>query len=157
LGVETLPEALVDSVYDRTGGVPLFVEGFTQVVQESGLIDRMGDDGARARALLAHEFPASLQDLVMARLDRLAGDPEVVHLAAALGREFSYDLLAAVATLEEPTLQAGLAKLVQGEILYQKGRPPRCSYVFKHALLQDAAYNVLVKGKRQLFHRRIAE
>jgi class 3 adenylate cyclase/predicted ATPase len=157
LGVETLPAALVEAVSDRTGGVPLFVEEFTKVVQESCLLDRMGDDGARARALLAHEIPSSLQDLVMARLDRLSGDREVAQLAAALGREFSYDLLAAVATLAEPTLQAELARLVQGEILYQKGRLPRCSYVFKHALLQDAAYNVLVKGKRQQFHRRIAE
>jgi class 3 adenylate cyclase/predicted ATPase len=157
LGCEALPEALVDPVHDRTGGVPLFVEEYTRVVQESGLLDRVGDDGARAQALLAHEVPASLQDLVMSRLDRLAGDPEVAPLAAALGREFGYDLLAAVAALDEPTLQAELAKLVQGEILYQKGRPPRCSYVFKHALLQDAAYNVLVKGKRQQFHRRIAD
>jgi predicted ATPase len=157
LGAEAPPEALVDAVYERTGGVPLFVEEFTKVVQELGLLDRMEDDGARARALLAHEVPAALQDLVMARLDRLAGDPYVAQLAAVLGREFSYDLLVAVATRDELTLQAELAKLVQGEILCQKGRPPRCSYVFKHALLRDAAYSVLVKGKRQQFHRRIAE
>jgi class 3 adenylate cyclase/predicted ATPase len=157
LGVETLPEAFVDAVHDLTGGVPLFVEEFTKVVQELSLLDRMGDDGIRARALLTREVPASLQDLVMARLDRLAGDRDVALLAAVLGREFSYDLLAAVAALDEVELQAELAKLVQGEILYQKGRPPRCHYVFKHALLQDAAYNVLVKGKRQQFHRRIAE
>src|SRR5262249_38759628 len=77
-------------------------------------------------------------------------------LAAALGREFGYDLLAAVAAVDEPTLQAELAKLVQAEILYPKGRPPRCRYLFKHALLEDALYNALVKGKRQQFHRRIA-
>jgi class 3 adenylate cyclase/predicted ATPase len=157
LGVETLPEALVDLVYDRTGGVPLFVEEFAQVVQESGLLDRMEADGAHARALLAHETPASLQDLVMARLDRLSGDREVAQLSAVLGREFSCDLLAAVATLDKSTLQAELAKLVQGEILHQKGRWPRCNYTFKHALLQDSVYKTLVKGKRQQFHCRIAE
>src|SRR5262249_13627995 len=73
------------------------------------------------------------------------------------GREFSYELLAAVATVDEPTLQAELAKLVQAEILYPKGRPPRSSYIFRHALLENALYNSLVKGKRQQFHRRIAE
>ncbi len=93
----------------------------------------------------------------MARLDRMEGDREVAQLAAVLGREFSYELLAAVATVDEPTLQAELAKLVQAEILYPKGRPPRCTYIFKHALLEDALYNALVKGKRQQFHRRIAE
>ena len=85
------------------------------------------------------------------------GDRDVALLAATLGREFSYDLLAAVATVDEATLQAELAKLVQAEILYAKGRPPRCSYIFKHALLEDALYNTLVKGKRQQFHKRIAE
>ena len=93
----------------------------------------------------------------MARLDRMDGDREVAQLAATLGREFRYDLLAAVATIDEATLQAELGKLVQAEILYAKGRPPRCSYIFKHALLEDALYNALVKSKRQQFHRRIAE
>ena len=93
----------------------------------------------------------------MARLDRMEGEREVAQLASALGREFAYEVLAAVAALDEPTLQAELAKLVQAEILYPKGRPPRCSYIFKHALLEDALYNTLVKGKRQQFHRRIAE
>jgi len=93
----------------------------------------------------------------MARLDRLEGDREVAQLAATLGREFSHELLATVVTVDEATLQAELGKLVQAEILYPKGRPPRCSYIFKHALLEDALYNALVKGKRQQFHRRIAE
>src|SRR5581483_7468093 len=95
-------------------------------------------------------------DLVMARLDRVEGERELAQLAATLGREFSQELLSAVAALDEPTLQAELAKLVQAEILYQKGRPPRCTYTFKHALLEDALYNALVKGERQRFHRRIA-
>jgi class 3 adenylate cyclase/predicted ATPase len=152
-----LPEAVVEQVYDRTGGVPLFVEEFTKMVQESGVLDQAGEGGALTKTLAAHEIPATLQDLIMARLDRLEGDREVAQLAATLGREVSYELLAAVVAVDELTLQAELAKLVQAEILYPKGRPPRCTYVFKHALLEDALYNALVKGKRQQFHRRIAE
>src|SRR5262249_29071696 len=116
-----------------------------------------GEDGTRSQALLAHAIPATLQDLIMARLDRLEGDRELIQLAAALGRQFSYELLAAVAPVDEPTLQAELAKLIQAEVLYSKARPPRSQYPFKHALIEDAAYNSLVKTKRQQFHRRIAE
>ncbi len=153
---EKTPESVVEQIYDRTGGVPLFVEEFTKLVQEAGILDLAGDDSTRLKTMLAHEIPATLQDLVAARLDRMEGDRDVALLAATLGREFSYDLLAAVATVDEATLQAELGKLVEAEILYAKGRPPRCSYLFKHALLEDALYNTLVKGKRQQFHRRVA-
>src|SRR5207248_1234715 len=141
---------------DRTGGVPLFVEEFTRMIQEAGAF-AAGDDSKRGPALDVRAIPATLQDLVMDRLDRLASNREVVQLGATLGREFTHELLAAVAPLEEAALQAELAKLVQADLLYQKGRPPRSTYVFKHALLEDAAYNSMVKGKRQQFHRRIAE
>ncbi len=154
---DTLPEAVIEQVYDRAGGVPLFVEEFTKMVRESGASDRAGQGDAGSRAWLRREIPATLQDLVMARLDRMEGDPDVAHLAATLGREFSYELLAAVASVDESTLQAELANLVQAEILYTKGRAPDCSYIFKHALVEDALYNVLVKSKRQQFHGRIAE
>ena len=150
-----MPEALVERVYDRTGGVPLFVEEFTTMVQESGGPEKEGE-GATAAAS-RREIPATLQDLIMARLDRMEGDREVAQLAAMLGREFSYELLAAAATLDEQALQGELAKLVRAEILYPKGRLPRCSYLFKHALLEDALYNSLVKGKKQQLHRRVAE
>jgi class 3 adenylate cyclase/tetratricopeptide (TPR) repeat protein len=152
-----LPEAVVEQVYDRAGGVPLFVEEFTKMVQESGVLDAAAEGGTRGQALLGREIPATLQDLLMARLDRMEGDRELAQLAAAIGRESSYELLAAVADADEPALQAELAKLVQAEILFPKGRPPRCTYQFKHALLEDALYNALVKGKRQEFHRRIGE
>ncbi len=152
-----LPEAVIEQVYDRAGGVPLFVEEFTKMVQESAVLDQPGAGGARGPALLGHEIPSTLQDLVMARLDRMEGGRELAQLAAVLGREFSHELLAAVATVDEPTLQAELAQLAQAEILYPKGRPPRCTYIFKHALLEDALYNALVKSKRQQFHRRIGE
>ena len=93
----------------------------------------------------------------MARLDRMEGGRELAQLAAVLGREFSHELLSAVATVDEPTLQAELFQLAQAEILYPKGRPPRCTYIFKHALLEDALYNTLVKSRRQQFHLRIGE
>ena len=152
----TLPETVIEQIYGRTGGVPLFVEEFTRMVQESGALDR-GEEGDALKTMLKREIPATLQDLMMARLDRMEGEREVAQLAATLGREFRYELLAAVATMDEPTLQEELATLVQAEILYSKGKPPDCSYIFKHALLEDAAYNSLVKGKRQQFHKRIAE
>jgi len=130
------PEAVVEQIYDRTGGVPLFVEEFTKMAQESGVLDQEEGDSTRVKALMTREIPATLQDLVMARLDRMEGDREVAQLAAVLGREASYELLAAVADMDEQVLQAELGKLTQAEILYQKGRPPRCTFIFKHALLQ---------------------
>jgi predicted ATPase len=135
--------------------VPLFVEEFAKMVQESDGPEKEGTEGTPTA--LGREIPATLQDLLMARLDRLEGGREVAQLASALGHEFAYELVAAVANLDEPALQAELAELVRAEILYPKGRPPRGSYIFKHALLEDALYNSLVKGKRQQFHRRIAE
>ena len=152
-----LPESVVEQVYDRAGGVPLFVEEFTRLFQESVAQDQAGQGDAGSRAWLRREIPATLQDLVMARLDRMEGERDVAQLAATLGREFSYELLAAVAGMDEPTLQVELAKLVRADILHTKGRLPSCQYIFKHALVEDALYNSLIKGKRQQFHARIAE
>jgi len=152
-GIENIPDALIE----RTSGVPLFVEEFTRMLDESGKADQPIDGGPRPGALGLREIPATLQDLVMARLDRIEADKEVLQLCATLGREFSHEILAAVSTLDEPKLQAELAKLMQAELLYQKGRPPKCSYIFKHALLEDAAYHSIVKYKRQQFHKRVGE
>ncbi|HWY85520.1 MAG TPA: AAA family ATPase, partial [Gemmataceae bacterium] len=149
-----LPDALVEKVYNRAGGVPLFVEEFTKMVQEA---EMLGEGSTGAQALPAREIPSTLQDLVMARLDRMEGGRELAQLAAVLGREFSYELLSAVATMDEPALQIELANLVHAEILYKNGRSPGCTYLFKHALLEDALYNALIKSKRQQFHRRIGE
>jgi serine/threonine protein kinase/tetratricopeptide (TPR) repeat protein len=151
-----LSEALIEQIYDRTGGVPLFVEEFTKMVQESAAPAGAGEGGAPAAVIPAHQIPATLQDLMNARLDRMEGEQEVAQLAATLGREFSHELLAAVATQDEADLQSELDKLVHAEILYCKGRPPGCTYTFKHALLEDALYNSLVKSKRQEFHQRAA-
>jgi serine/threonine protein kinase/tetratricopeptide (TPR) repeat protein len=146
-----LSDGVIEQVYDRAGGVPLFVEEFTKIVQESD--PQQLDTGG----LLTREIPATLQDLVMARLDRLESERDLAQLAATLGREFSYEMLAAVAGRDEPTLKSELSSLIQSEIIFQKGRPPTATYIFKHSLLEDALYNSLVKAKRQQFHRRIAE
>ena len=119
-----LPEAVIQQIYDRTGGVPLFVEEFTKMVLESGAAAQSGEGSVGWQGLSAHEIPTTLQDIVMARLDRMEGDRDVAQLAAALGREFSYELLAAVANMDELTLEGALAKLVEAEILYRRaGRP----------------------------------
>lgn len=151
-----LSDALIDQVYDRTGGVPLFVEEFTKMVRES--CERESKSAEFVSAVLnAHEIPGTLQDLMTARIDRMESEHAIAQLAATLGREFTHELLAAVADVDETSLLADLDRLVQAEILYQKGRPPRCTYIFKHALLEDALYNSLIKDKRQEFHRRTAE
>lgn len=157
IGVSQLPATLVEQVAAHTDGVPLFVEEFTRMVVESGYLRIVEGQAGLADALPLHAIPATLQDLLTARLDRMASVRDVVQLGATLGRTFSYELLQVVAALDEPTLQRELGKLVEAEILYQKGQPPRCSYWFKHALIQDAAYQSLLKSRRQQFHRRIAE
>jgi class 3 adenylate cyclase len=152
---DTVPDGLVDQIFARTGGVPLFVEEFARMVQECGGEGKEGTKGTPTA--LGREIPATLQDPLMARLDRMEGRRDVAQLASALGHEFGHELIAAVATLDEPALEAELTGLVRAEILSPKGRPPRCSYIFKHALLEDALYNSLVKGKRQQLNQRIAE
>src|SRR5207344_1507480 len=94
---------------------------------------------------------------LMARLDRLGAARDVAQLGAVVGREFAYDVLQAIASLNEVTLQARLAQLVEAELLYQRGRPPRALYVFKHALIQDAAYASLLKSTRQQVHQQVAK
>ncbi len=142
-----LPDLLVAQIYERTGGVPLLVEEFTRMARESAIFEQER----------AQEIPATLQQLVMARLDRMSSNREVAQFAAILGREFQYEMLAAVVSVDEPTLQAELAKLADAEILFSKGSPPRCAYLFKHALLEEALQNALEETQRRQFHRQVAE
>jgi len=102
-------------------------------------------------------IPSTLQDSLMARLDRLSTAREIAQLGATLGREFSYEVLRAISPVEEATLQHGLQQLVEAELLYQRGMPPRATYLFKHALVQDTAYQSLLKSRRQQLHQQIAQ
>ena len=133
----------------KTDGVPLYVEELTKMLLTSPLLREEADQYVLTGTLRTVAIPDTLQDALMARLDQLNRAKEVAQLGAVLGREFPYDLLQAIAPQEEDTLQAGLAQLVHAEILYQRGRPPRARYIFKHALIQDAAYASLLKSTRQ--------
>jgi len=156
-GIQKIPQHVVDQVVERTDGVPLFVEEFTTMIVEAGAVRDVNGDAELSATFPVHEIPATLQDLLMARLDRMASNIDVVQLGATIGREFTYELVQAVSPLEETELQQELGKLVEAELLFQRGRAPRVRYMFKHALIQDAAYQSLLKKKRQQFHLQIAE
>ena len=127
------------------------------MVLESGLLQERDGRYELTGPLPPLVSPATLHDALMARLDRLAPVKAVAQLGATLGREFAYALLQAVAPLDEATLQAGLRQLVEAEVLYQQGLPPQATYRFKHTLLQEAAYQSLLKSMRQQYHQRIAQ
>ena len=154
---KALPGEVLDQIVARTDGVPLFVEELTKTVLESGLLTDVGDRYELAGPLPPLAIPATLHDSLMARLDRLAPVKEVAQTAAVIGREFSHDLLAAVSPLFEVDLSAALDQLVQAELVFRRGMPPDTTYTFKHALIQDAAYQSLLKSKRQHLHAKIAD
>jgi TOMM system kinase/cyclase fusion protein len=154
---KALPRDVVQQIIAKTDGVPLFVEELTKTVLESGLLREHEDHYELNGPLPALAIPATLQDSLMARLDRLSTVKAVAQLAATIGRQFAYDLLQAVSPLEEDILQKGLRELVAAELLYQRGIPPQATYIFKHALIQDAAYQSLLKSTRQQHHQRIAQ
>ena len=156
VGGKLLPAEVLDQILARTDGVPLFVEELTKTVLESGLLR---DEGGRYELdgpLPPLAIPATLQDSLMARLDRLAPIKEVAQVGAAIGREFSHELLAAVAPLPGDELQDALVRLAEAGLVFRRGAPPQASYVFKHALVRDAAYQSLLRSRRQQLHARIA-
>jgi tetratricopeptide (TPR) repeat protein len=152
---KALPADTLQHIVARTDGVPLFVEELTKAVLEAGLPEEHGPQPAAA--LPRHAIPATLQDSLMARLDRLEEGKALAQLAAALGREFSYSMLRAVSTLDEPALQRQLARLADAQFIHQRGAPPELTYAFKHALIQEAAYQSLLRSSRHAYHRRIAD
>ncbi len=156
-GGKTLPLEVVQQIVAKTDGVPLFVEELSKMVLESGLVREANDRYELAGPLPQLAIPATLQDSLMARLDRLAPVREIAQLGATLGREFSYELLHAVSPLDEEMLQQRLQQLVEAELIYQRGLPPQAHYRFKHALIQDAAYQSLLKSTRQKYHKQIAQ
>ncbi len=151
-GDKLLPIEVRQQIVTKTDGVPLFIEELTKMVLESGLLKEMNGRYELAGPLPSLAIPSTLQDSLMARLDRLATTREIAQLGATLGREFSYDLLHAVSPLDEETLQQGLRQLVDAELIYQHGLPPQATYLFKHALVQDTAYQSLLKSRRQQLH-----
>jgi class 3 adenylate cyclase len=156
-GGRILPDEVVEQVVAKTDGVPLFVEELTKMVIELGLVRAVNGHYELTRPLSALAIPATLHDSLMARLDRLAEAKAVAQLGATLGREFSYELLQAVSSVDEATLQRGLAQLVDAELVYQRGLPPQAQYIFKHALVQDTAYQSLLKSSRQQLHQQVAQ
>lgn len=155
-GELALPAAVRQQIVATTDGVPLFVEEVTKMVLEMGS-QREGTAGAaRLERALTQTIPATLHNLLMARLDRLGTAKGVAQLASTIGREFSYALLQALAPWDETTLQRELRRLVKAELLYQRGLPPRATYLFKHALIRDAAYESLLKRTRKHYHQQIA-
>jgi predicted ATPase len=140
-----LASETVEALVARGDGVPLYLEELTKTVAESG--------GGRS----VEAIPATLADSLMARLDRLSTAKEVAQRAAVLGREFSYPMLASIADLDESALRQGLARLVEAEILFVRGAPPAATYTFKHALVQEAAYESLLKRVRQQLHARVCD
>jgi class 3 adenylate cyclase/predicted ATPase len=140
-----LPKEVIDGVAERAGGVPLFVEEVTRF-----LLERREQGGIQA-------IPPTLQQSLTARLDRLGSAREVAQIGAVIGRGFSYALIRAVAGMTDASLQADLDRLSEADILLVQGVPPDSDYRFKHALIQDAAYENLLKSRRQVLHRRVAE
>ncbi len=140
-----LSKEVIEGVAERTGGVPLFVEEVTRL-----LLERGEQGGIQA-------IPPTLQQSLAARLDRLGAAREVAQIGAVIGRDFSYALLHAVAGIEDTPLQMSLERLADADVLLVQGLPPNSDYRFKHALIQDAAYENLLKSRRQTLHRRVAE
>jgi predicted ATPase len=152
-----LPPEVLQQVVATTDGVPLFVEEWIKMILESGLVEEWEGQYRLAGPLPTGAIPVTLHDLLMARLDRLASAKTVAQLGAVLGRTFSYEVLRAVTPLDEAALQQALAQLVDAELLYQRGVSPQGTYLFKHALLQEAAYQSILKRTRQQYHQRIAQ
>ena len=144
VGGQALPSEVLEQILARTDGVPLFVEELTKAVLESGLLRDEGDRYELVGPLPPLAIPATLQDSLMARLDRLAPIKEVAQVAAVIGREFPQDLLAAAVSLSDNELRDALGQLVAAELVFRRGEPPAASYVFKHALVRDAAYQSLL-------------
>ena len=157
VGDKAFPPAVLQEVVRKTDGVPLFVEELTKTVLASGLLEEQEERYALHGPLPPLAIPATLHDALLARLDRLAAAKVVAQLGATIGRTFAYDVVQAVAPLDAATLQVALAQLVEAEVVTQRGLPPLATYTFKHALMQDAAYESLLRSTRQQYHQRIAQ
>jgi class 3 adenylate cyclase/tetratricopeptide (TPR) repeat protein len=152
-----LPAAVLEQIVVKTDGIPLFVEEVTKAVLEAGYCTDAPDQDAATGPLPALAIPTTLYEALLARLDRLGSAKGIAQLGATLGRQFPYALLRAVAPLEDEALQRDLATLVAAELLYQRGQPPQAVYTFKHALIQEAAYESVLQRVRRQTHRRLVQ
>ncbi len=153
---KALPADVIEQIVDKTDGVPLYVEEMTKSILESGILKEGKSHYELSGPISSLSIPATLQDSLMSRLDRLMTAKVVAQLGATIGRQFEYELLCTVAQLDEPILKRELGRLVEAELVYQRGLSPHSTYVFKHALIQDIAYGSLLRSTRQGYHRRIA-
>lgn len=154
---KSLPPQVLQQVLTKTDGVPLFVEEFTKMVMEAGALDTEAMNGRGASARHQISIPDTLRGSLLARLDRQSDAKVIAQIAAVIDREISFRLLGSLSGLDEATLKGHLRKLVEAELLLQRGSPPESSYIFKHALIRDAAYHSLLKSSRARFHRETAE
>jgi hypothetical protein len=152
-----LPAEIIDRIVERTDGIPLFVEELTKSLIEGGLMREEAEGYVLSGPLPPMAIPSSLQASLMARLDRLAPVKEVAQISAAIGREFSYELLAAVARRTDKQLREAIAQLTAAGLVFSRGTAPHASFMFKHALVQDAAYSTMLRSQRQELHARIGK
>ena len=155
-GGKALPPELLEQILTKTDGVPLFVEELTKSILESGDLKELGDHYEYSSTTRTITVPATLRDSLMARLDRAMPVKEIAQIGAAIGREFSYELISAVAPMRQAGLDDGLERLTESGLAFRRGTPPEATYTFKHALVQDAAYDSLLKSRRQGLHAKIA-
>lgn len=156
-GNRELPPEAIRYILDKTDGIPLFLEELTKMMMESGMIVEEKGTMVLSAALESLPVPATLQDSLAARLDRLKDAKPIAQLGATIGREFSYEMIEAIPGRHKNHLRENLSRLVDAGLLFQKGSPPHTTYVFKHALIQDSAYSSLLKSSRRDYHKLIAE
>src|SRR5262249_34734948 len=155
-GSKALPVELVEQILAKTDGVPLFVEELTKSILESSELKEEADRYVYAGTTRSITVPATLRDSLMARLDRYMPVKEIAQIGAAIGREFSYELIAAVGPRPKAEWEDSLERLTASGLAFRRGTPPEATYTFKHALVQDAAYDSLLTSRRRELHRKIA-
>ena len=153
---KTLPREISDQIIDRTDGIPLFIEELTKAVVESGVLTKTADGYAVKGPVTSLAIPRTLHASLLARLDRLGSAREVAQIGTALGRQFSHELISAVAQMPAEEVESALTQLTNAELMFRRGDPPDAEYTFKHVLVQDAAYEALLRSQRQVLHARIA-
>jgi predicted ATPase len=154
---KALHDRVVEEISAKSQGVPLFIEEITRSILESGDLEEQGGRYILKRTNREFSIPSTLQDSLIARLDRLGTAKDVALTASIIGREFPYELIAAVYPVSHARLEADLERLVRSDLLSQRGAPPNSRYIFKHALIRDAAFQTVLKARRRELHKRIAD